>query len=1623
MSSMIHRIGLSTFLLSSLFAGFTLASEKPQPTLAGADCERLMTSHIDKQANPAAARFAAACRGQRVQPLLFETPAGGADSAAKSQVSSPLLGGSDLNLISDDETALVPAVTQGGSMVWGNGDDIVVVYNDSLGFPDSFSGMSVSTDAGANFTRLDPDPFGSVFTADMGSPAVAYDDSTSSWYAVVLTSDCGAQGIGVMTATDPETPGNWIAASPACVHSGTADDRPILWVDNNSSSAYYGRVYVAFNDFAAGVDGDLKIAYLDAGTWTEVTVDTDFVRNVHLIGSPGPDGSVHLFGMDEGGGAGAARANITYRSTDGGVSWSEVLATTNIIAAGVGLCAASDYFYMIPPVWRHMGWGQGAVSAGPTDAAADNILHYVWTGQGGQGDLADIYYMRSTDNGATWSGPEALNTDQQARNGPMQWLPSISVTSQGYVLASWLDRRNTTDGLNYEVYGRLSLDDGVTFQPEERISDVLIPQPSQVDNEIPACFAGDSNFHGVISNDSLVTWTDGRNALVLPGGSPDPISQMDVYFSRIPLCPEIDVTPEVLPNGVLTTPYSETLSASGGTGPYTFALSGDLPDGLGLATDVISGTPLVAGIFPFSILATDSLGCEGSQSFHVIVEPTGCSALILTPAGLPDGDQGVPYTETTVETFDGTAPYSFSVTAGNFPVGMDIDPATGLISGTPQESGAYSVNITVTDALECTGTITYGFTINCPTISLLPHEQLPDAFAGEPYVATITANGGTAPYTFKMEGGTIHNGIFFGEGGSIFGMPESGGTKQPKIRGTDVNGCQSGQIQFRMDSVNCFPGTLLCDNMSDPAINFAATDLCGGGAEWYGDNACPSSNDTGHTPSAHARWGTYLNCLDYGTEPTQDSLTSFEIDSSVCTSGEVILDFNYLLSFDGNFDTERARVEVVADGGAVQVVADNGGTAGPTCSGQANAGLGNLKSWSGWQHLQLTLPAASTFQIAFVGETDDGSIEVADTDGFEGFLVDDVHVKCKCPDDIEVTPTLLEPAHVGVPYEVTFVATGGREPYDYGSFPGIGLPPGMVLDSETGVMSDNPDPLITKVPGIHEFVLVITDANYCEIRVVMSLIVGPAGCAEITLDPVELPDWEEGTFYSEVLTPTGTTGPDPIFTLTAGALPTGLSLSPSFGVISGTPDTPGIYQFTVTVIDELTFCSGSQEYTIVINPVGCPLIEVFPEVLANAPAGEPYEQTFSATGGVASYLWFLSAGDLPEGLTLDETAGVVSGTPSGNTIFNFAITAQDQNGCFGTRAYGLEIIDYPPRVVGVHSVSDTGDGQLSSEITHSSITQIYVTLNEIVQDPPGDTDPDDVTNPANYLLAHAGADGIRDTSSCLTGVDGLDVAISVDGVTWDEPNLTARIHVNGGERLLYGAYRLLVCGSTSLKDVIDQPLDGNGDLVGGDDFVLDFGIDVDNVLLNPNFDDDLTGWSASSPTETTYALNDAGKAPTSGSVSVATLATQATVSQCVDVTDDQGYLFAASGWIESELASDPGLSAEVHFFSGAGCTGSMLSTESLAGPSGDSDDGLIFADDFECGDVSVWEGGAPCTAGPEWLPMSSWMTTPAGALSAEIRLVIDPGPSADFTTYIDDVLFFHMLFGNGFESGDTSAWD
>ena len=89
-------------------------------------------------------------------------------------------------------------------------------------------------------------------------------------------------------------------------------------------------------------------------------------------------------------------------------------------------------------------------------------------------------------------------------------------------------------------------------------------------------------------------------------------------------CPPIMLLPTILPAGIVNTPYNQTITASGGSAPYSFTMTaGTLPTGLSPITagGVIAGTPTTAGTFTFTITATDDNGCTGLREYTLVINP------------------------------------------------------------------------------------------------------------------------------------------------------------------------------------------------------------------------------------------------------------------------------------------------------------------------------------------------------------------------------------------------------------------------------------------------------------------------------------------------------------------------------------------------------------------------------------------------------------------------------------------------------------------------------------------------------------------------------------------------------------------------------------------------------------------------------------------------------------------------------------------------------------------------------------------------------------------------------------------------------------------------------------------
>jgi hypothetical protein len=143
-------------------------------------------------------------------------------------------------------------------------------------------------------------------------------------------------------------------------------------------------------------------------------------------------------------------------------------------------------------------------------------------------------------------------------------------------------------------------------------------------------------------------------------------------------------------NACLQDFFAEFLSATGLTAPVVFAVvGGSLPPGIVLSGALLSGVPTLAGSYSFSIRATGSDGTYAQRSYTLAVTE-------ITPSTLPSGSTSTPYA---VALSVGGMTNPTWATIGALPPGLILNPATGVISGTPTLDGTYPFGIFVTDGV------------------------------------------------------------------------------------------------------------------------------------------------------------------------------------------------------------------------------------------------------------------------------------------------------------------------------------------------------------------------------------------------------------------------------------------------------------------------------------------------------------------------------------------------------------------------------------------------------------------------------------------------------------------------------------------------------------------------------------------------------------------------------------------------------------------------------------------------------------------------------------------------------------------------------------------------------------
>lgn len=173
-----------------------------------------------------------------------------------------------------------------------------------------------------------------------------------------------------------------------------------------------------------------------------------------------------------------------------------------------------------------------------------------------------------------------------------------------------------------------------------------------------------------------------------------------------------------------------------------------------------------------------------------------------------------------------------------------------------------------------------------------------------------------------------------------------------------------------------------------------------------------------------------------------------------------------------------------------------------------------------------------------------------------------------------------------------------------------------------------------------------------------------------------LPGGTTSQAYSKAFNASGGTPPYSNWVISNGSAPTGLTLAPNTGLLSGTPMAVGTFNFAVSVNDSVG-ATAVAAYSITISPQP-PLVITTASPLPNGTISVAYSQPFNATGGngVASN-WLLQSGTLPDGLTLAAATGVLSGTATEVGTFQFNVQVTDAQPTTAVKAFTLTIVPAP----------------------------------------------------------------------------------------------------------------------------------------------------------------------------------------------------------------------------------------------------------------------------------------------------------------------------------------------------------
>lgn len=742
-------------------------------------------------------------------------------------------------------------------------------------------------------------------------------------------------------------------------------------------------------------------------------------------------------------------------------------------------------------------------------------------------------------------------------------------------------------------------------------------------------------------------------------------------------------------SGKINAPFSFTFSVDGdSTAVATLANDSALPNGVTFdgPTMTIKGTPLEGGHFIADVVA-DGTNSHAERVFDL---------LIVTTPTLDYGsiNKAVKDTVSIEPTYDGTSGVcTFSVYDGALANGLELNPTTGVISGTLTTAGVFTATIKITDATGGESNALVKMNIVDQLTITMP--DLTTAFGVAANVVP-TVVGGQAPYTFSLTGDTLSAVQFDTTTGQVSTAVSSPvGTEVLTIKVADAIGAsqtQSFNVTINQKITLVAPGKIPPGDIGTPYTLTvpveggigAQTSKISTGSLPPGLSLQPNTTVISGTPTTDGSYNATLQVTDSsGTSTLPLNITiskALQVESSF-PYGIVGVPYSHQIQTDGGYSDKEYEVTGTLPPG-LEVNEATGVIFGtPTAPGTSALQVtvtDGVTAAEAAVVMSVVSPVSVSYSAAYgypntamiitpSVKGGHGTVSFTSADLPDGFTIDGstgvitgtpaaamtATVNITTTDDtgttseacrivvlnhLFVTDTTVYPV-LGEPFSfnVGSVVSGGDTTKSFTS--ASVFPTGLTFDASTGVISGT----VNGAPTSKTVQVQVTDTRETKM---VNINIQAINTISLKQQP---PTGVVGEAYSYTLAFTGGSGKQTI--AMTSTLPAGLTYDPTTQTISGTPTISAVAALAYSCTD----ATGSISGVLTLN-IG-PEIGIAGDPVA-AEVGHPYTFTPSVAGGTGDYT-FSYTGTLPAGLNFNKSSGAIFGTPTIDALANITITVND----------------------------------------------------------------------------------------------------------------------------------------------------------------------------------------------------------------------------------------------------------------------------------------------------------------------------------------------------------------------------